>query len=550
MSRSGGDKSVDGAGYDDGKCVDDKFEESKSNKSSLSAASEESICDVTLTSDRAMREEILSLIDRHLLDNDVFLDSSLDWSCTGLTDSVSSSSSQKVLVPASSTLPRRSGYDSDGQRPVSVNDVSLWKSSLEGCESFENGDVDSRLQRNDSFKAAHEDRNLLHGSHSSLSTSRLSICEDDGHSNKPRSKSPNFFKRMLSKRKSFSEKSQSKNSDVSVKEASAGARRMSLRSLFRRKGSSHNIKTSYDDEPDSPPIAAFLNDEDIGSIRSVPNSPYVSHIHRNATDTQLNYSRQNSADSQGRHDSVCSQVSHSHQNLTDSQASLGRQYSADSQSCYDHQNSAHACSNYGHPNSTDSRLSCARQSVTGSQLSLQGARQRKDSDDQSTANLSAVHSMPRSSSRPDVPRRRKSSSGSARHAMSADRNSADFSQCDRDFSSDDTLTSRSLSPLSATSLLNSELDTTLVASPSVSDVSVKVLVVRSNASSQDMEVHSGKVQGDISASNSNDSGIQHDVVLPSSIESLKVRFLFQPALHKWYKKLWYESLDGGFKDVT
>ena len=277
MSRSGGDKSVDGAGYDDGKCVDDKFEESKSNKSSLSAASQESICDVTLTSDRAMREEILSLIDRHLLDNDVFLDSSLDWSCTGLTDSLSSSSSQKVLVPASSTLPRRSGYDSDGQRPVSVNDVSLWTSSLEGvsCESFENGDVDSRLQRNDSFKAAHEDRNLLHGSHSSLSTSRLSICEDDGHSNKPRSKSPNFFKRMLSKRKSFSEKSQSKNSDVSVKEASAGARRMSLRSLFRRKGSSHNIKTSYDDEPDSPPIAAFLNDEDIGSIRSVPNSPYV-----------------------------------------------------------------------------------------------------------------------------------------------------------------------------------------------------------------------------------------------------------------------------------
>ncbi|XP_041353303.1 uncharacterized protein LOC121371439 [Gigantopelta aegis] len=460
----------------------ESVDDGKSCKSSLSAVSQESVCDVTLTSERAMREEILSLIDRHLLDNDLFLENSLDWNCGGLSDSASSNSSQKILVPASSTLPRRTGRDGDGQRPVSVNEVSLWKTSLGsgGGGSVENGDVDSRLQRNDSFKTAHEDRNLLHGSHSSLSSSRLSVYED-GRTDKPRSKSPNFFKRMLSKRKSFSEKTQckSKNDDAvggkesSSSSSSSGTKRMSLRSLFRRKGSSHSIKTSYDDEPESPPIAAFLNDEDIGSIRSVPNSPYISHIHRNATDTQLSYDQ--------RHIS------------------------------------------------------------TDSQISLQ-SRRRKDSDDHSTVNnntnLSVVHTLPRSSSssissssRPDVPRRRKSSAGSGRHVvMSADRSSGEFSYNEWDFSSDDTLTSRSLSPLSTFSMLNSELDTTLVASPSLpaasasggSEANGRVPTEWSNVCAQDMQVvHSGKVQGDISASNSNDSGIQHDVVLPSSMESLK-----------------------------
>ncbi|XP_046325681.2 uncharacterized protein LOC124110386 isoform X3 [Haliotis rufescens] len=423
------------------------------NSGSVPATSSESVTDVnsnddtlSILSDLSIRDELLSLLNQHLVDSDVFYNHPLDWNCNhaGSDSSSHSSQSSLAMMPASSTLPRRTGRDNDGNRPVSVDDIQLLRNVYlqEQCESQGDNEGQSHT-RNYSFREA-VNQDLL----SDPRNGRRRLSVQDDKSERSRSKSPNFFQRMLSKRKSFSEKVAKLPQDegTSRKDTSI-VRRMSLKSLFKRK----NRKGS--DEPDSPPIAAFLKDEDIGAISSLPNSPFVSkRVQRVQTDPHIQIRRP-------------------------------------VQRCPD-----------------ESQSSMKSPSLSQS-IIRSGSRPGL--------------------TRPDVPpRRRQSSSSSIKQGSLTDRSSGEYSICEFDIGADDRLTPRSSSP----SIVDNERDATLLASPHSGDFvqSVAVHPNRLNPrldqmSPQEFEKLSGKlVRGEITSSNSNDSGIQHDAVILSSCESLKV----------------------------
>ncbi|XP_067668908.1 uncharacterized protein [Haliotis asinina] len=424
------------------------------NTGGVPATSSESVTDVnsnedtlSILSDLSIRDELLSLLNQHLVDSDVFYNQPLDWNCNHVGSDSSSHSSQSSLamMPASSTLPRRTGRDNDGNRPVSVDDIQLFRNAYlqEQCEGQGDNEGQSHT-RNYSFREAVNQDLLL----SDPRNGRRRLSVQDDKSERSRSKSPNFFQRMLSKRKSFSEKVAKLPQDegTSRKDTSI-VRRMSLKSLFKRK------TRKGSDEPDSPPIAAFLKDEDIGAISSLPNSPFVSkRVQRVQTDPHIQIRRP-------------------------------------VQRCPDESQSS-------------MRSPPLSQSITRS-----GSRPGL--------------------TRPDVPpRRRQSSSGSMKQGSLPDRSSGEYSICEFDIGADDTLTPRSSSP----SIVDSERDATLPASPHSGDFVQSVPVHpnrlnprRDQMSPQEFEKLSGKlVRGEITSSNSNDSGIQHDAVILSSCESLKV----------------------------
>ncbi|XP_050416345.2 uncharacterized protein LOC126830100 isoform X3 [Patella vulgata] len=385
----------------------------------------------------SMREEILSLLNKRLSTTDnAFCDLAYDWNF----NHVEEVDNDKNFSSVSSTLPRRRKKDGPpGQRPLSVDESQLWRNSCHSESSLCSNEDDLSRERN-------QDDNISIASsrYDSRYSSQLSMDEDT-----KRSKSPNFFKRMLSKRKSFSEKFKPTKDEVltnsSGKDGSV-VRRMSFRSFFKRKGFTSSRKESDLDEPNSPPIVAFLTTEDIGAI-SLQDSPY---IFKCPTDNNINISQLNS---------------YGINNMDKLQTNT-------------HQSS----SNY-QSNSRD-------------------------------MNQSSNQPPPRpSTAKPEISPRRKNSVCSLRQAMGGlqDRNSGDFYSSDM-VNLDGTLSLHSsCSPNSSVMTLEGDVtltdcDTTLTYQH------------RETLSPHELERH---VQRELTGSNSNDSGIQHDLNFQSSADSLQ-----------------------------
>ncbi|XP_069103567.1 LOW QUALITY PROTEIN: serine-rich adhesin for platelets-like [Argopecten irradians] len=138
-------------------------------------------------------------------------------------------------------------------------------------------DGKSKLKRNSSFKEATEKGALEMKSRSSSTGEECDSLSRSGSigSIELRPKSPGFLQRLLFKRKSFNEKNL--KGEQSTKESFM--KKMSLKGLFtgkKEKGEFSPTKANSD-EPPTPPIAAFQGDLDIHAVsESAPNSPFSS----------------------------------------------------------------------------------------------------------------------------------------------------------------------------------------------------------------------------------------------------------------------------------
>ena len=376
---------------------------------------------------------------------------------------------------------------------------------------------------------------------------------DEARTERSRSHRPGFLQRMLQKRKSFHDKPGGPNGRASKDDASAVAgqhkeardpapRKVSIKGIFRRKNSSTSStstssanaewKSRDSDEPGSPPIATFLNDDDIGAINSLPGSPTSGKTDRRTPSSDSQFGQQHTAGSGWK-------VSHLHSGGGGSSSSTG--------------------SSGGGGGGV-----CSRADET---YASRGALQQAD----------APSSLSSSSSNGVVLRREpqplpggEGGAGGGRQRVS-ERYSGEYSYCEFDLESDgrsslDTLTPRSTSPSGTSSAFTpdegdaghlgrtSDVDSTLLATPGSLDVT-RVCTDRTPVNSgvaqagvcaervgpgssglslgrpggsrkpsvakPDADKLSTIVQGEITSSNSNDSGIQHDVTVDSS-ESLKV----------------------------
>lgn len=136
-------------------------------------------------------------------------------------------------------------------------------------------DGNFKLKRNSSFKEAQEKGALE-------IRSRTGSSEYDGESLSrsgsvssvdSRPKSPGFLQKLLFKRKSFTEKNL--KGEQSTKESFM--KKMSLKGLFTGKKDKSDLNSTKcnSDEPPTPPIAAFQGDLDIHAVsESAPNSPF------------------------------------------------------------------------------------------------------------------------------------------------------------------------------------------------------------------------------------------------------------------------------------
>ncbi|KAK7499231.1 hypothetical protein BaRGS_00009491 [Batillaria attramentaria] len=423
-----------------------------------------------INSQEEMREEIMSLLERGFSTDDItllfsqYLDQNSNHLGSGADSATTSSTQSLNTAGLYSTLPRHRRRNRDAaNRPVSVDEVKLWQQFSQSQQSLvsEGGDsTDGGRNRSDSFSEAMEasivpggvddDTNSVRGE-----DMRLTRQNSEGRmSDKSRSHRPGFIQRMLQKRKSFSDRPTSRKEDLSAvvrKEArDTVAKKVSIKGIFRRKSSSSSLEMKQDSgEPSSPPIATFMNDDDIGAVNSVPGSPLnVTQARRICSDSQI----------------------------------------------------------VPHASSSSANL-----------------------DELDSTSYPALRAEPRG----------RTSTGS----RVSERYSGEYSVCDFDLaaseyrSSEDTLTPRSTSPSNASTLtlegeahhLNRTLegDTTLTASPGSLDRTPGSSnqprpVRKSSLSKQEYEKLAAIVRGEITSSNSNDSGIQHDVTVGSSSESLKI----------------------------
>lgn len=478
VASAGGDR---GEGCDE-KVTNAKYERSGSDTTAVLRGSF-----MNIGSQEEMREEIFSLLERGFSTEDITLYFShyLDWNSNHLgssnSDSVSGSQSGSTqsLTTAGlvSSLPRRYRTRDGANRPMSVDGFKLWEqiSQSEQNLAMEGVDVvpDGVRKRNNSFCEAMETISMVDSS--SLSQD---VCDggevrlhrqnsEELRTDKNKSQRPGFIQRMLQKRKSFSEKTSSSKSQSQQKDEGSAVstrkearepitRKVSIKGIFRRKNSTTSLDSKKDpDEPGSPPIATFMNDDDIGAMNSLPGSPVAS--------------------------------------------TLSRRVSSDSQV----------------PSFSEGEF-------------------------QSTTDLcSAVD--------PSMGVTRKESRRRQPGQRMSERYSGEYSLCEFDIASDcrsseDTLTPLSTSPRSASpssastvtlegdmSLLNRTLegDTTLTDSQDVVEYGREtagashIMMQKPSLPKQEYSKLGMIMRGEITSSNSNDSGIQHDVNIGSS-ESLKV----------------------------
>ncbi|XP_033760813.1 uncharacterized protein LOC117342707 isoform X2 [Pecten maximus] len=327
-------------------------------------------------------------------------------------------------------------------------------------------DGKSKLKRNSSFKEATEKGALEMKSRSS------STGEEDGDSLSRsgsigsielRPKSPGFLQRLIFKRKSFNEKNL--KGEQSSKESFM--KKMSLKGLFtgkKEKGELSPAKTNSD-EPPTPPIAAFQGDLDIHAVsESAPNSPFSS----------LKFRR--------RHTSADLFV----------------------------QNTSNSANNLNLRRTSDSIPS--RRSV------LQSSRTIDD-----PANVKALLGLDNHPKRPISPKpplmsitRRNSnlSLPSSPLKESPFELTMDNSPNKMDTDSISTCSSLTSSNVDSASLISAASTVCETDGP-------KSSVTTPGSSSQDLEKFSALGQGEMTSSNSNDSGIQRDVSVHSSSESIK-----------------------------
>ncbi|PVD18941.1 hypothetical protein C0Q70_21500 [Pomacea canaliculata] len=311
VASAGGDR---GEGCDE-KVTNAKYERSGSDTTAVLRGSF-----MNIGSQEEMREEIFSLLERGFSTEDITLYFShyLDWNSNHLgssnSDSVSGSQSGSTqsLTTAGlvSSLPRRYRTRDGANRPMSVDGFKLWEqiSQSEQNLAMEGVDVvpDGVRKRNNSFCEAMETISMVDSS--SLSQD---VCDggevrlhrqnsEELRTDKNKSQRPGFIQRMLQKRKSFSEKTSSSKSQSQQKDEGSAVsarkearepitRKVSIKGIFRRKNSTTSLDSKKDpDEPGSPPIATFMNDDDIGAMNSLPGSPVASTLSRRvSSDSQF-----------------------------------------------------------------------------------------------------------------------------------------------------------------------------------------------------------------------------------------------------------------------
>ena len=497
---------------------------------------------MNIGSEEEMREEILSLLERGFSTEDITLLFSryLDQNSNHLAESSAAlqQSTQSLTAAglySTHSLPRQRRRPRDSlNRPVSVDDVHLWQQLSQSDQSLvssEDGE-DWAMKRTESFYRAmassvvprraggaggevrvrrrvrEEEEEEVVVEEEGASGARLHRNNsDEARTDRSRSHRPGFIQRMLQKRKSFHDKPSSNGRTPKEDAPAAGQRKdardavskkVSIKGIFRRKNSSSNAEWKRDSEdPGSPPIATFLNDDDIGAISSVPGSPTSGKTGRR----------------------------------TPSDPQLGQQSGSSGK--------------ISHPGGPSGLCS--------------------NSDDVDASLSSGV--VLRREPLPLPGGVGGGGGGGGGGQRVSERYSGEYSYCEFDMESEcrsslDTLTPRSASPSGASSTLTLEegeaghlnrtldMDSTLLASPGSLD-ETRVCADRTPVTSgglapgagvdrtpvksglaprpgrkpslpkPDVDKLSTIVQGEITSSNSNDSGIQHDVTVDSN-ESLKV----------------------------
>ncbi|XP_070173942.1 serine-rich adhesin for platelets-like isoform X2 [Littorina saxatilis] len=346
--------------YRDGHFVTEPAEGEVSNRSSSRPRYDRTTSDsgasvlcgslMNIGSQDEMRDEILSLLERGFSTEDitVLFSRYLDQNSNHLGESGASSASQStqsLTAPglyssnqgpfSTHSLPRRrSGcgfYTRDAlNRPASVDEVQLWQQLSQSEQSLasEGSSDDSTMKRTESFYQAmgssvyprrrrgggeeeraqvaaaaarrrqEEEEQVERERVDSSSAARLQRHNsEESKGDRSRGQRAGFFQRMLQKRKSFHDKPS--NSETAVKEDAAAsqrkeardnvAKKVSIKGIFRRKNSTTSLDSRKDSEDSStPPIATFLNDDDIGAISSLPGSPNSGKGGRRAhSDSQL-----------------------------------------------------------------------------------------------------------------------------------------------------------------------------------------------------------------------------------------------------------------------
>ncbi|CAL1545518.1 unnamed protein product, partial [Lymnaea stagnalis] len=494
--------------------------------------------------DGNMRAEILSLLENGITDSQQLLAEAalaLDYNCNRWEEG-DLGRRTRAGAPIFLSLPRRR---QKGHRPASVDEVHLLKLYSRSQQSLvsstemerrrreqeadeEGGRVNegSTLKRNKSFTEAMGSNLMLNETErggdareidcaelcdSGFDDNNQRLARDDSQSRKSRSKGPGFLQRMLKKGKgSTSDKPLSLSSKPSKEDLSASSlslvsqtsttsasqptspnkrdgkdssltRKMSFRGIFKRKSSTDlTVKKSSPtpEESEGPPLAAFLHNDDIGTVSSPPASAQR-RLLRNIGETDL---------------------------LEDDVSNID-EYESLSQT------------------SSRSRSPRTPLSNSSSHSSLYYSVGCEDNDKTPTADYGPV-----------VHRRVRGSSGRSRYLGSARLSGDSFSEYDfssSEFqSSEDTLTPRSFSPCIAD--VSAEGERTLVPSPASPGDGLSPPIYqkltsspqggrrrRSKDSAVSPQANHGVDRGEITSSNSNDSGIQNDANITSSAESIQ-----------------------------
>ncbi|XP_021346351.1 uncharacterized protein LOC110445775 isoform X2 [Mizuhopecten yessoensis] len=328
-------------------------------------------------------------------------------------------------------------------------------------------DGKSKLKRNSSFKEATEK-----GAVEMKSRSSSTGGEEDGQglsrsgsvtSMELRPKSPGFLQRLLFKRKSFNEKNL--KGEQSTRESFM--KKMSLKGLFtgkKEKGDLSPTKANSD-EPPTPPIAAFQGDLDIHAVsESAPNSPFSS----------LKFRR--------RHTSADLFV----------------------------QNAGNSANNMNVRRTSDS--------IPTRRPILQSSRTIDDPGN--IKSMLGIENHPRRPISPKPPLMSISRRNSNLSLPSSPLKESPF-ELTMD-NSPNKIDTDSISTCSSLTSSNVDSASLISATSTVCDTDgLKSSVQPSGSGGQDLEKFSALGQGEMTSSNSNDSGIQRDVSVHSSSESIK-----------------------------
>ncbi|KAL8612228.1 hypothetical protein ACOMHN_028925 [Nucella lapillus] len=261
---------------------------------------------MNIGSNEEMREEILSLLDRGLSTDDITLLFSryLDQNSNHLGGDSSSSPTASTATISQSTQsltaatlyhthslprPRRHHHQQHGgvEEGNSLERFSQSEQNLVSGQTAGEREIDMR--RTDSFYQAMtssvvprggrvgEEGARGKGTRLHRQNSDESRTDRTHHSHRP-----GFIQRMLQKRKSVHEKpnsngrppkEDSSSSTSSTSSRKDSTRKVSIKDIFRRKNSTTSLEAKKEEEEvSSPPIATFTQDDDIGAV-SYPDSP-------------------------------------------------------------------------------------------------------------------------------------------------------------------------------------------------------------------------------------------------------------------------------------